>query len=115
MSLRWFGCPDCGGKMSKSATVCQHCGATVDAVEETTVVDWFKEKPKVQKTPQNIQPSFSRLLLFVVCFVIAIYGLIKGGGNGVQILVLLILCLGSAYASYVEWNRLTKSSEVEDE
>ena len=108
MSLRWFGCPDCGGKMSKSATVCQHCGATVYAVEETNFVDWFKEKPKTQKTPQ--QPSFLRLLLFVGCFVMVVYALIKSGGNW----MILLVCLAFAYGIYVEWDRLKKSFEAED-
>lgn len=104
MALRWFGCPDCGGKMSKSATVCQHCGANVNAVEQTTLADWLEEKPKEQRVPQNIQASGPRLILFAVSFLLMVYASIKSGGNW----IILILTLVSAYAVYADWQIMKK-------
>ena len=115
--LRFWGCPDCGERLARSARLCPHCGARVTPTDQepTFSEDMLSEEPPEQKAARKAQlqeevrkPSLFRLFMFILGVLICARGVFTSGGNWMTILLTLVFSI----VAYWEIKKFINSDET---
>ena len=115
--LRFWGCPECGERLARSARLCPHCGARISPTdhEPTFVEDLLSEEPPEQKAARKAQlqkevksPSLFRLFMFIVCVFLCARGVFTSGGNWILILLTIVFSI----VAYLEIKKFISSDET---